>query len=346
MEVRSGIYSLINLLGKPHFLFPRLIHAQVEPCNFCNLHCRMCMWEKVPVSKKILRVSEFRRILSEIRPGYITFSGYGEPLLNRNLEEMIRIAKRRGVVLNTTTNGLLLEERCETLVRSGVDLVSVSLDAPNAELYRHIRNSDAFSQVLRGISRFVEMRRRLHLQSKIRISFVIQESNLDVITSFLNLARELRVDAVLFQLLEPFEVVIQKGLQGQMTEGQLRGKLLDAYRVAQEMSITTNLQHLLRDLSLLWRTKYLDEENDIPCKMIWFSTMVSCHGEVRPCCFFACDPLSYGNLNEDSLDHILNGVGMRAFRGQLRAGRRPHPICRRCVPLRYRDILLPGYDRF
>src|SRR3989339_1872213 len=105
------ICALANLVFKPRIPWGSPIHIQLEPCNFCNLRCTFCSWYRADAERRCLRMDEFMIILDACRPQYITFSGYGEPLLNPELADMIREARRRGTVLNTTTNGVLLSEQ-------------------------------------------------------------------------------------------------------------------------------------------------------------------------------------------------------------------------------------------
>jgi len=67
---------------------------------------------------------------------YAHLRGWSEPLLNSDIIEIVKIAKKEGCLVGITTNGLLLDELAKDLVRSGIDLVAVSIASPNAEIHK------------------------------------------------------------------------------------------------------------------------------------------------------------------------------------------------------------------
>jgi MoaA/NifB/PqqE/SkfB family radical SAM enzyme len=67
------------------------------------------------------------------------------------------------------------------------------------------------------------------------------------------------------------------------------------------------------------------------CNAPWVSAVIETDGTVRPCFFHA----AIGNLQEGSLESIVNGEAGRAFRENLDIAN--NPICQRCVcSLHYR----------
>ena len=66
----------------------------------------------------------------------INLYGFGEPLLNRNIAEMVRILKARKICreIRITTNGLLLtRDLSHELVEAGVDMLRFSIEALDAD---------------------------------------------------------------------------------------------------------------------------------------------------------------------------------------------------------------------
>jgi cyclic pyranopterin phosphate synthase len=82
----------------------------------------------------------------------------GEPLLYPNLEELI--GTLRGLPslreLTLTTNGLLLQEKAESLYRTGLDRINVSLEGATEEAYREITGRACLQQVLAGLEALLE----------------------------------------------------------------------------------------------------------------------------------------------------------------------------------------------
>ena len=139
-------------------------YLRVALTDRCNLRCWYCVGraeESVPCVSHIpdeqrLTLDEFQRVLrlvvEQLGIVKIRLTG-GEPLLYPNLEELIR--SLRGLPslceLNLTTNGLLLEEKSESLYRAGLDRINVSLEGATEQAYREITGRACLQQVLAGL---------------------------------------------------------------------------------------------------------------------------------------------------------------------------------------------------
>jgi hypothetical protein len=76
---------------------------QVEVTSACNLRCAMCLVRYRPPVNKLagaLPLDLYRRLVDEVPPlRRLTLQGLGEPLLSPYLLDMVRLAKRRGIVV-------------------------------------------------------------------------------------------------------------------------------------------------------------------------------------------------------------------------------------------------------
>jgi cyclic pyranopterin phosphate synthase len=77
----------------------------------------------------------------------------GEPLLRRNLPELIRLLlqNRRVTEIALTTNGILLAEQAEALYEAGLQRVTISLDTLRPERFRQLTRRDEYARVMEGI---------------------------------------------------------------------------------------------------------------------------------------------------------------------------------------------------
>jgi len=88
--------------------------------------------------------------------GYYLFGG--EPLVRKDIEEIIEYAKKKGFVTTMSTNASLLEAKGGSLGEN-LDFVFISLDYFN-EYHDFIRGRPkSFEEVMKGIKRISEVER-------------------------------------------------------------------------------------------------------------------------------------------------------------------------------------------
>lgn len=101
--------------------------AYVEITNICNRSCSFCPGTKR--HSRMIELSEFRHIADEVKKvtDYVYLHVMGEPLLHPELDKIIETAASCGLKCAITTNGTLLPEVCDTLIRSPLYKISISL---------------------------------------------------------------------------------------------------------------------------------------------------------------------------------------------------------------------------
>ena len=116
----------------------------------------------------------------------------GEPLVRRGLTDFIR--KISGIVglgdIRLTTNGVVLAEMVEELVRNGVKRVNISLDSLKPDVFKQISGRDYFSQVWAGLEKAIESG-----LERVKINCVlIRGVNDGEIEDFVRLADEMNIE--------------------------------------------------------------------------------------------------------------------------------------------------------
>ncbi|MGI8837824.1 MAG: radical SAM protein [Pyrinomonadaceae bacterium] len=105
------------------------IEAQIIPIRRCNLSCTYCnefdsSSQPVPLEEMIHRVE----LLAALGTATITISG-GEPLLHRELDEIIKRIRSHGMLAGLITNGYrLTDKRIKQLNEAGLDHLQISID--------------------------------------------------------------------------------------------------------------------------------------------------------------------------------------------------------------------------
>ena len=124
-------------------------------CNYyvtyrCNATCSFCdIWERPSPYVTPENVRDNLRDLKKLGVKVVDFTG-GEPLLHRQLPELLTEAKQQGFITTLTTNALLYPKYAERL-RGLVDMLHFSLDSPVADEHDRSRGVKCFDKVLESI---------------------------------------------------------------------------------------------------------------------------------------------------------------------------------------------------
>jgi MoaA/NifB/PqqE/SkfB family radical SAM enzyme len=115
----------------------------------CTATCTYCRWKRLRDSAE-LDTGQALRMIDEMRAAgvlMISFTG-GEPLLRKDIGQLIRRVKERGLVCKLNTSGLLVERHLQEL--KPLDLLQVSLDGPPA-LHDQVRGAGTAEKVTRAV---------------------------------------------------------------------------------------------------------------------------------------------------------------------------------------------------
>lgn len=147
----------------------------------CNYKCEMCPQasgrEKdflkklpVPLLEKILDDAASYGVES------VSLHGSGEPTLNNDMPEIVRLVKSRGFKCISFTNGFKLNESlARKLIEAGIDVLRISAIGYDRESYHRWMSKDVFQQVRDNVRRFVEVNRELGGASQVHLYHLVTE---------------------------------------------------------------------------------------------------------------------------------------------------------------------------
>ena len=165
----------------------KIDYIRISVTDRCNLRCIYCMPEKGIQSvdnKDILSYEEIIYLcenFAKIGISKIKITG-GEPLVRDNLAYLIKKIKSIQGINNVTltTNGILLEEQIDSLVKSGLDAVNVSIDSLDEITYKSITRIGDVNKVMRGINKTLEYKHIVVKVNCVPIAGVNDEQILDI----------------------------------------------------------------------------------------------------------------------------------------------------------------------
>lgn len=162
--------------------FPKKL--AMELCADCNFACSMCHHPNMKRPKGVLPFELWKRCADEtavVAPDTeVWFSFCGEPLLDApRLIQYLTYGKAAGLrSLNVNTNGQLLsEEVAAPLLKTGVDLIVIGLDAFTAPVYSRIRVNGDRDVVYANVINLLHTRERLRRMTEVQVQFIEMDEN-------------------------------------------------------------------------------------------------------------------------------------------------------------------------
>ncbi len=316
---------------------PRSLY--LETTNRCDSKCQTCIRTfrslEPPADLTLEQVKAITEQFSVLER--VVLHGIGEPLLNREIFEIVAYLKTRAATVLFNSDAIsLTAPRARRLIQSGLDEYRVSLDAATRQTYRRLRGVDQFDRVVANVRRLVQLERgRSRSAPRVSLWFTASRANLDELLAFVRLAADLGVDEVYVQRL------VFNGLGLATAENALHGRLQ-----RQEQDVLDQAQELARGLGVALRASGLTTplaslkgEMSSPrpwagCQRPWTLSYVTANGHVLPCCISPWVARDYqalilGNALAEPFADIWNGERYRRFRIDFESESPPDP-CRGC----------------
>lgn len=175
---------------------------QVEVTSRCTRSCAVCprtalgpVWVDGDLSPGLWQ--RLRQHLSLAR--HVHLQGWGEPLLHPDLPDMVAAAREAGCTVGITTNGDLLAGALDWIVRTGVDLVTLSV-AGQEGTHGRLRAGSRLGEVLEAARELVRTRRRR--RTHVKLSYLLTRQNVAELPGLVELAADHRLDGVVVNHLD------------------------------------------------------------------------------------------------------------------------------------------------
>ena len=155
------------------------LFLDIEATSVCNLKCPHCIQTGSNFKKGFMPLSLYKNIIDEASENncygckYHTI-GRGEPLLHRQIVQMVEYAKKRGLIdVYLNTNATLLNASIvKGLLDAGLDRISLSIDGYTKDYYERNRVGANFDRLFNAVEGFKNYRDRFGYATKIRIQTV------------------------------------------------------------------------------------------------------------------------------------------------------------------------------
>ncbi|MCL2882056.1 MAG: radical SAM protein [Coriobacteriia bacterium] len=319
---RTAWGQLTPAVASPPCSFP-LVFATIT--RRCNLHCSFCLWGAPPSDWKDYEMSpeqmEALLATSALQKTLLVMMYGGEPLLNRDIIELVRLTRAHKHLVGLNTNGLLLADAAEDLVEAGLVDVQMSIYDNTFE-----KLTSVIPQVTHLFPLAIMYTMTSHrLQELGKADF---ESLFNVI-AFCQQAgcASVRI-ALVWETNNP-------GTQGEtVTDTELYTALITRCKerfpdVVFEGHLSTH--HLpTGHFTVFFQSPLATGNPPRTCRRPWLTAVVDAKGNYFPCCA-ATTPSPVGSLTEEDVDAVINESGITAMRAGLLGPNLPlAPQCEGC----------------
>ena len=316
---------------------PRSLY--LETTNRCDSKCQTCIRTfqslEPPADLTLAQVKSIAEQFPVLER--VVLHGIGEPLLNREIFEIVAYLKSRATTVLFNSDAIsLTHTRALKLIDSGLDEYRVSMDAATPETYRRIRGVDRFERVAANVRRLVELEKELSRATpRVSLWFTASRVNLADLPAFVRLGANLGVAEVYVQRLVFNELGLataENALHGRLRERE-HELLAEAEGLARAFGLVLHASGLTTPLASL-NGQTSGARPWAGCQRPWTLAYVTANGNVLPCCispWVARDyrALMLGQAFAEPFADIWNGERYRGFRTDFESERPPDP-CRGC----------------
>jgi MoaA/NifB/PqqE/SkfB family radical SAM enzyme len=183
----------------------RPLKLSIDVTNTCQLSCPICPTGLRLLDRPIsnLSLDLFKDLLDEIGDFvfFIDFYNWGEPLINKKIDEYIKMANQRKIWTTISSNLSLplSDQRIQGVIESGLSELIISVDGASPETYPTYRQGGDFELVTQNMQRFVQIKKALGRKNPFIIwRFLVFRFNENEIQKASELAAEYDVDAIVF----------------------------------------------------------------------------------------------------------------------------------------------------
>ncbi|GBR73923.1 radical SAM protein [Candidatus Termititenax aidoneus] len=288
----------------------------IETVLGCNLSCAGCYTGAGLVTRQqgVMSFTQYKAIADNLKAyaKKVCLAVWGEPLLNKDILEIIKYTIGFADPYLTTNGQLIDETLAEKIVDSGCVNISVSIDGCSQAVYEKYRRGGRAEKAINALKYLCASKKRLKSNIGICPTFLVFEHNEQEMADFAELCHSLELEP---GFMRPFRIE----------------------NSALQFSNKTKYRPLgTAGLSDKERKKYILEKEEGCFERI----IILVDGSVVPCCCDYNGQDIFGNVLEQSILDIWQSKKFCAFRKNLLNGK---DVCKRrnCFMLNRQRNVLP-----
>jgi len=292
---------------------PGPLSLYIEPTNICNFKCVYCPesfdnFEERSGGLHRMDLATFEKIADQVLElgpvKALNLYMMGEPFVNKNVPDFIRVAKNKGIAehITITTNGTLLnDDIARKTIEAGLDYLRVSIYGGNADAHgRKTQSKIRLDRVVQNVFRFRKLRDELNGITAVYVKMIDSgsaEENRQFMELFSGVGDEVTLEPVM-NWNDPEE---------------------------------GDLSQMSREVRL--KSDYFAKKKQV-CSFPFYTLVIHSDLKVSVCCVDWAKEAVVGDLRTETLTEIWRGEKLREFQlMHIERRANEHRACRNCTYL-------------
>lgn len=279
------------------------IYVEISPAGACNHRCTFCSVDFMGYQPRLLDASILKERLEEMgRLGIksVMFAGEGEPFLHKQLAEVIVHAKRSGIDVAITTNGVLLKPEIAEEILGCTEWIKVSCNAGTPESYAKVHQTKLrdFNRVIDNLAQAVQVKKQHNYNCALGLQMILLPEVADEVEGLAKLARDIGMD---YFVVKPYTHHLKNAHNFEVQYDNY----YHLVEVLSELN-TTDFNVVFRTTAMQkWDKKQRDYHR---CQALPFWAYIDAGGTVWGCSvYLQNERFNYGNIFENSFQAIWEG---------------------------------------
>ncbi|KPK41084.1 MAG: hypothetical protein AMJ78_06465 [Omnitrophica WOR_2 bacterium SM23_29] len=280
------------------------IYMEISPSGACNQRCSFCAFDYLKYKVRFINTKKLLVFLSDAaRLGVksIMYAGEGEPLLHKDIKEMINYTKKVGIDTALATNGVLLDGDFSEGCLGSLSWLRFSINAGTNKTYAKIHRCkpQVFDVVIKNIETAVKIKKRKKYPCAIGIQFILLPENYKEIKRLAITLKRIGAD---YLTIKPF-----------IRHPSQKSKIYNNLNYDNFIYLNENFQRLQSDdFDIYFRAHCMEKLNADrsyrKCFGLPFFAEVTSDGNMYTCGpYLGNKRFCYGNIYRNSFKEIWNG---------------------------------------
>ena len=245
------------------------VMANIAVTDECNMECHYCSFKSIRQSKRIMTTDEIKETIRQVQDLGVCIIAFvdGEPLLRKDIYDIIKSVDKNKSTTALFTNGAYLEGKAKKLKESGLDSIIFNGSYLNPDAIKEAREA----------------------KLTVAITQFIDEKTLSRLKEIMNFAKNNKVNEVL-----TFEAIPVGGCAN-------RDDLKGEQAWIKELLKITKEYNNNKDYPAIFSYFHTSSHNGNGCSGGTMHFYISPYGDLMPCDF---NPVAFGNVLDTPL-HTL-----------------------------------------